>query len=306
MEIDTGSGISIIPENIYKALFTRFILLPTGVKLQTYVGSEIIPIGKFVSSITFNGLIRKGTFTVVKKGVRPLLGRDLICLFKVNVFEICNVNFNEKKDELIKEFKDLFEKSLGCYKLRKIQLTLKEGVKPIFCKPRQVPISFKAKVEKELDRLVSEGCITKVDTYNNEWGTPLVPVLKPNFNVRLCADYKVTINRYLDDVNHVMPRVEEIFQAVQGGKKFSKLDMSNAYNQLELGEETKPLLAWSTHKGIYIPNRLPFGVKPACAIFQKELEKVLQGLDGVKNFLDDVIVTGKSDEEHLHNLRSYY
>ncbi|XP_046384970.1 uncharacterized protein K02A2.6-like [Ischnura elegans] len=126
--------------------------------------------------------------------------------------------------------------------------------------------------------------------------------MRPDGRLRLCVDYKVTVNKYLDDIKHPLPRIEELFAALQGGEYFTKLDFYQAYNQLELTDETKKLLAWSTHRGIFVPNRLPFGTKPACALFQKSLEKVLQGLTGVINFLEDNVVAGKSREEHFNNL----
>jgi len=56
----------------------------------------------------------------------------------------------------------------------------------------------------------------------------------------------------------------------------------------------------------YKLKRLPIGTKPACSIFQQVIEKVLQGLKGAKNFLDDIIVTGVDDEDHLNNLREVF
>jgi len=91
---------------------------------------------------------------------------------------------------------------------------------------------------------------------------------------------------------------------LQGGKTFSKIDLKNAYNQLLLDEETSKLLAWSTHKGIYLVKRLPYGTKLACVVFQKIIEKVLLGLKRTMNFLDDVIVTGATDKEHTNNLEN--
>lgn len=88
-------------------------------------------------------------------------------------------------------------------------------------------------------KLESMGVISKVDT--SEWGTPLVPVLKPDNTVRICADYKVTINPFISDIEHPVPRVEEIFHKLQGGQLFSKLDFSSAYNQLEVDEDTAML-----------------------------------------------------------------
>ena len=104
---------------------------------------------------------------------------------------------------------------------------------------------------------------------HSKWGTPLVPVLKANNTIRLCADYKTTINKYLENSKHVIPRIEDIFTALQEGSSFTKLDFKNAYNQLLVDDETRMLLAWSTHKGIYRLNRLPCGTKPACGIFQQ-------------------------------------
>jgi hypothetical protein len=70
-----------------------------------------------------------------------------------------------------------------------------------------------------LDRLEREDIIQKVET--SEWGTPLVPVIKPNGSIRLCADYKTTVNKYLVDINHPLPRVEEVIVALQGDKTSS-------------------------------------------------------------------------------------
>jgi len=79
--------------------------------------------------------------------------------------------------------------------------------------------------------------------------------------LRICADYKITINKYLEDVKYPLPRIDELFAAVSGGEAFTKLDLTAAYNQLEVTEETSKLLAWSTHKDIHLLKRLSFGTK---------------------------------------------
>lgn len=79
--------------------------------------------------------------------------------------------------------------------------------------------------------------------------------------------------------------------------------MRCAYNQLELHEESKELLAWSRHKGIFKVNRLPYGTKPACQLFQNVVEKVLLGCKGVIDFMDDILVTGRTEQEHRESLK---
>lgn len=236
-----------------------------------------------------------------RSGITALMGIDLIKMFGFYIAEVNKINKNEKLNQILEQFKEVFKKGLGRFKDEVVELKIIEGAKPIFCKPRQTPFAFKETVETELDRLEEAKVMTKIK--NEKWGTPIVSMLKPDGNIRVCADYRVTVNKVLEDVNHPIPRIKELFVALQGGVKFMVFDMSKAYNQLVVSEETRLLLAWSTHRGIYAMNRLPFGTKPAVAIFQQTIEKILQGLNMVKNFLDDVIITGKNEEEHFNNLK---
>ena len=142
--------------------------------------------------------------------------------------------------------------------------------------------------------------IEKIDY--SEWAAPIVPVKKPNGKIRICGDYKVTINQYLVNPQHPMPRPDELFSKLNGGKKFSKLDLSQAYQQIVVNEQSRNFLTINTHLGLYRYKRLPFGILAAPAIFQSVMDKVLQGLE-VGCFLDDLIVTGKDDDEHLYNLK---
>ena len=83
---------------------------------------------------------------------------------------------------------------------------------------------------------------------------------------------------------------------------FSKLDMSNAYLQLPLEEASQECVVINTHKGLFKHHRLPFGVSTAPSVFQRVMDTVLQDLKGVVAFIDDILVTGETEEEHLQNL----
>ncbi|CAC5382898.1 unnamed protein product [Mytilus coruscus] len=186
------------------------------------------------------------------------------------------------------------ERNAGVFEVKK------EEAVPKFFKPRPIPYALRDKVADEIKRLEKQGILEKIKF--SEWGAPIVPVMKPDGSVRICGDYKVTINSCLEVPQYPLPKAEDLFSRLNGGKKFSKLDLSQAYQQLLLCENSRNLVTINTHLGLYRYTRLPFGAASSPAIFQEFMDKVLEGLDGVGCILDDLIITGKSDEEHLKNL----
>ena len=79
------------------------------------------------------------------------------------------------------------------------------------------------------------------------------------------------------------------------------MDQGHAYLHLELDDQSKLLTTINTHKGLYRYNRLTFGRVSAPAIWQRTMDQVLNGLDGVQGMLDDMIITGSNDDDHLQN-----
>ena len=135
----------------------------------------------------------------------------------------------------------------------------------------------------------------------SKWAALVVPVLKSDReSISLCGDFKLTVNQVAKPDQYPIPHLEDHFSALAGGKIFTKLDTSQAYQQIELEEESKPCVVINTHKGLFSYNRLPFKVSPA--IFQRVMESLLQGIDGAIVYLDDILVTDKTEEEHLSAL----
>ena len=122
---------------------------------------------------------------------------------------------------------------------------LKPGAVPKFCKARPVPFALKAAVERELDRLESEGILDKVQY--NEWVAPVVPVPKTEGTIRLCGDYKVTINPQLEVHQYPLPKPDNIFATLAEGKWFSKIDLKHAYQQMTLAENSGQYVTINTH-----------------------------------------------------------
>ena len=128
---------------------------------------------------------------------------------------------------LKKKYSQVFSAGLGTMLHFKACLTVKPEAKPVFFRPRSIPFAFKETVEAELDRLEAEGIIEKVSS--SEWAALIVPIPKGDGNIRVCGDYKITINPYLVVDQHPLPKPEELFLSLSGGQKFNKIDLSHAY-----------------------------------------------------------------------------
>ena len=112
-------------------------------------------------------------------------------------------------------------------------------------KPRPVAYSLKPKIEAELEKLERQGIIYRVDT--SDWATPIVAIPKKDGSVRICGDFKVTFNPVLNVDQYPLPKTDDVFANLAGGEKFTKIDLRQAYLQLHLSEESKPLLTINTH-----------------------------------------------------------
>ena len=181
------------------------------------------------------------------------------------------------------------------------KIHLAPGAVPQFSRARPVPYAVREKVEQELDCLVREGILEPVQ--HAEWASPIVPVLKRDKSIRICGDFKKTVNRVTKLDKYPIPKIEDLMATLAGGKTFTKLDMSQAYLQLSLAPESKELVVINTHRGLFRYNRLPFGIASAPGIFQRAMEGLLRDIPGVVIYLDDILVTGKTETEHLGTLR---
>ncbi|KAK9872173.1 hypothetical protein WA026_016226 [Henosepilachna vigintioctopunctata] len=251
--------------------------------------------------MSFNNSCKKFRIFVIRQAYGPpLLGRDFFTQFNLNISELNSISLN-KVQYLINKFGTVFDDTLGTFNKGYISIKLKsEKMEPKFFRPRPLPFAMKEKVELELNRLLKLGVIEPVNY--SPWGTPIVPVLKKDNSIRICGDFKVTLNPNIEIDQYPLPRINELFVKLQGGVQFSKLDLSSAYQQILLDKDSKKLTTISTHKGLFQYTRAPFGIASIPAKFQKIMDSLLQGLDGVIVFLDDILITGKDKSEHLIHL----
>ena len=118
-------------------------------------------------------------------------------------------------------------------------------------------------------------------------------------SVRICGDFKQTVNKASTIDKYPIPKIDDLFASLAGGQKFTKLDMSQAYQQLCLDDKFKNTLSLTHQKDFFYYNHLPFDISSAPGIFQRVIEGLLQGISKVVVYLDDILITRGTTVEHL-------
>ena len=126
-------------------------------------------------------------------------------------------------------------------------------------------------------------------------------VPKADGGVRLCGDFKFTLNQVLDVDKYPLPNPQDLLSALAGGTRFTNLHLKHAYQQLPLSEDSKQFLTINTSKRLYQYNCLPFGVASAPVIFQSTIHTILKGINGVVCYIDETLITGQNDQEQHQN-----
>ena len=305
MEIDTGASVSLMSQSLQETLFPAATLAKPTVKLRTYTAEPITVVGQLTVEVKYGQYVGRQRLVVVKGSGPCLLGRDWLREIRLDwasIKVVATHSTQETLQQLSQKYAEVFQSGVGTMRRIRAHLTLKEGARPRFCRPRSVPFAIREPVARELDRLEEAGILHKVEY--SEWASPIVPVPKKDGSIRICGDYKVTINPVLEVDQHPLPKPSDLMASLTGGKQFTKLDLTSAYQQMLLDEESSKYVTINTHKGLYEYTLLPFGVASAPAVFQRAMDSILQGIPQVICYLDDILITGRSEAEHVSNLEA--
>ena len=149
--------------------------------------------------------------------------------------------------------------------------------------------------------MLNEGILSKVDKAS-PWGTPIVPLFKGE-KTRICGSYNLTLNPAMASQQYPLPSIEECFNKVAEGKKFTKLDVCQAYNNIPIRKEDRILTTINTHLGQLLWNRLPYGIAPAAAIFQETTDQTLTEIPMWCCRVDDILISGRNSNVLLQSRR---
>ncbi|XP_037828856.1 uncharacterized protein K02A2.6-like [Lucilia sericata] len=262
-QFDTGASCSMIDLKSYN-LFKKLPIYKTDIVLRAYGNQNIPVLGMLKVDVSL------GSET------KPLK------LLVANTNEGSNI-FGIDWYDAFKCVNDIFQLE-SCCNMFKAHLYLKENAIPKFSKAIPIPFALQEQFKEEAKRL-------------EEFGIP-----KPDSKIRICADFKQTVNPQLDMEQYPIPKLEDLLHKLRGGCKYSKINLSDTYFQIAMDEESKKILVVNTPLGLFQYQKLPFDVSSAPEIFQRFLQQLISDIPNTFNYLDDIVVTGKTHEEHEQNL----
>lgn len=319
MELDTGAPCGIIGESKLRRIKPKFSLLPTDRQFSSYSGHRIHCLGRLPVHVSLGSTTRRLNLYVVSGESDSLFGRDWIAHFadQINLNQIfsqgtlinsiTNTELTQDQEahlsKLLDNFEGTFSDVPGKLKGPPAKVHLKPGASPVFAKARDVPFALRDRYAAEIDKKLASGFYEKVEF--SEWASPTHIVIKNNGGIRITGNYKPTVNPRMVIDEHPIPKIETLFNKMKGATLFCHLDVTDAYTHLPIDDEFRHVLTLNTTThGLIRPTRAVYGAANIPAIWQRRMESVLQGLDQVVSFYDDVIVFAKDFDELLLALTS--
>jgi hypothetical protein len=202
---------------------------------------------------------------------------------------------------LLKKWENL-GKGLGNTSVVTHRLHLKAGAKPVNIKGRRGFVKLYNKIKRSLEEAEKLGVI---EESQSEWASPIVPILKPDGEVRVTVDYR-ELNDLCQKDTFPIPRIDEIVEKLQGAKVYSKLDLTKGYYQVQIHPDDKDKTAFRFGKRLFQFTRMPFGLSAAPQTFQRLMNKVLAHLPFAECYLDDIIIFSADLAEHIQHLEAVF
>lgn len=307
-KIDTGSAANIIPCKDFQALGLSSPLEPPSERLTSYTGNRIPVLGKIQIHCKYKERSINTWFHVVDTPAVPLLSLktsvdlgliQLTCTIDKHSSEITGTGLN--KQQVLSDYKDIFE-GIGVIP-GSCKLHLKQNAVPVVNPARRVPEALRNRLQEELNRMESNGIISKVNI-PTDWVNSLVVVEKPKTGqLRICLDPKA-LNDAIRRPHYPMPTLDDVTSQLAGCQYFSLVDITHAYWSIRLDEESSYLTTFSTPFSRYKFERLPYGLCCSQDIFCQKVDEIFGDMTGVKAIVDDILIYGRTKAEHDKNLKA--
>ncbi|GKB85651.1 putative reverse transcriptase domain-containing protein, partial [Tanacetum coccineum] len=213
---------------------------------------------------------------------------------------------DKKQEEIVvvRDFPEVFPDDLsGLPPIREIEFRIEliPRATPVAKSPYRLAPSELEELSGQLKELQDKGFIRPS---SSPWGAPVLFVKKKDGSFRMCIDYR-ELNKLTVKNRYPLPRIDDLFDQLQGSQFFSKIDLRSGYHQLRVHEDDIPKTAFRTRYGHFEFTVMPFGLTNAPAVFMDLMNRVCRPyLDKfVIVFIDDILIYSKTQEEHVEHLR---
>ncbi|GJW61588.1 putative reverse transcriptase domain-containing protein [Tanacetum coccineum] len=205
---------------------------------------------------------------------------------------------------IVQDFPEVFPEDLpGLPPTRQVefQIDLVPGAAPVARAPYRLAPSEMKELSEQLKELSDKGFIRPS---SSPWGAPVLFVKKKDGSFRMCIDYR-ELNKLTVKNRYPLPRIDDLFDQLQGSSVYSKIDLRSGYHQLRVREEDIPKTAFRTRYGHYEFQVMPFGLTNAPAAFMDLMNRVCKPyLDKFMIvFIDDILIYSKNKKEHKEHLK---
>ena len=203
--------------------------------------------------------------------------------------------------ELLNEFEDLFDGTLGDWKTEPVSFELKRDAKPYHSRAFPIPRVHKETIMTEVKRLVEIGVLEWQPT--SEWAAPSFIQPKKNGTVRFLSDFR-RLNEWLVRKPFPLPKISTVLQELEGFTYATALDLNMGYYTIRLDTDASRICTIIFPWGKYSYKRLPMGVSGSPDIFQAKMTELMLTLEFVRAYLDDLLTITKADlRDHLDKLK---
>lgn len=229
---------------------------------------------------------------------RTCLQLNLLSI-NVNTCELNSTHVPEYLQPVVKKYENsLFSGNVGKIKDVSIKLHVNKNVTPVAERERRIPFALRDEVKRTIEEWEKADIIEDVTSEPTPWLSQMVIVPKEEKGkVRVCVDMR-NANRAIERTRYPTPTIDDVIAKLSGAKYFSKLDMNSAFHQLELEPASRYITAFQTEDRVKRFKRLLFGLNSAPEELQHVLRSILADIPGATNIADDILVYGKTQEEH--------
>ena len=236
--------------------------------------------------------------------------QEAISVLGVKISENANPEHSEKVASLLLQYKKVFGVSSENSKIGNFPVSVPIDTvgKSIYVKPMPIPRAYKNEVESELKKMLEMGVIEKCDN-SRGWNSPILCVPKQDKSVRICVNFKNTLNcRLAEDTDkYTLPVSENLFQEMGTENKFfGCLDLAKGYWQIKIDEKDHHKTCFTFENTVYAFTRLPFGLKNADDLFCHAITSVLKevkNISNIKSYVDDILLHSESFEVYFETLK---